>query len=205
MLSDERSLEETIYSTKRELLNIPEGREEVHGLSDGTFIIHRGVQAIRVLMTNMFNAYKHERLYGFQGDVSAIGWSKIFSTEETNYFNRAIKKDKIIVEAVLPQGWFEEQSRTLGIAWAKDYEGRTARVNVIDPSYFGHGGQIWIFKSSLYLFALNEEIVIEIRNSEIQRMILALFRFMQDNSKLIDANELLRKVIAEAGSSEGQK
>lgn len=204
-LSDEQSLEKALYSMKRELLAIPEGREEVYGLSDGTFIIHRGADAIRMLMDDMFNDHKHERLYGFQGDVSTIGWNKIFSTEETNYFNRAIKKNGLIVEAVLPRGWFEEQSRVLGVDWAKDYEGRAARVNVIDPSYFEHGGQIWIFKNSLYLFDLNEEIVIEIRNSEIQKMILALFRFMQDNSQLIDANELLRKVIAEAESPKSAK
>lgn len=45
--------------------------------------------------------------------------------------------------------------------------------------------------------ALGEELVIEIRNSEIQKMLLAFIKFIQDNSRVIDANELLRKIIAE--------
>lgn len=50
----------------------------------------------------------------------------------------------------------------------------------------------------MYLFALNEELIIEIRNSEIQRMILSIFEFMQENSPAIDANELLRRLIADS-------
>ena len=45
--------------------------------------------------------------------------------------------------------------------------------------------------------ALGEELVIEIRNSEIQKMLLTFIKFIQDNSRVIDANELLRSVIAE--------
>lgn len=197
MLTGEQEIKEILCGTKRALLKIPEGREEVQGVLEGIFMIHRGAEAIRELMRHIFHDHKHERLYGFQGDVSIIGWDKIFSTKETNHFNQAIKKNKLIVEAVLPNGWFEAQSRELGVEWARDYEGRTARVNVIDQSYFAHGGQMWMFKDSLYLFALNEEIVIEIRNSEIQKMIFSFFKFIQDNSQLIDANELLRNVIAE--------
>lgn len=197
-LSEFRDIEENLYEAKRALLKIPEGREEVYGVSDGTFIIHRGVEAIRALMRHIIHNHKHERLYGFQGNVSEIGWDKIFSTAETNRFNRAIKENKLVVEAVLPDGWFEKQFRELGVSWAKEFEGRTTRVNIIDAEYFAHGGQILIFKQSIYVMALGEEIVIEIRNSEIQRMLLMFFKFMQDNSQLIDANELLRKTIAEA-------
>ncbi|MDP1690040.1 MAG: hypothetical protein Q8L52_02440 [bacterium] len=44
--------------------------------------------------------------------------------------------------------------------------------------------------------ALGEELV-EVRNSEIQKMLLTFIKFMQDNSRVIDANALLRAVIAE--------
>jgi len=97
----------------------------------------------------------------------------------------------------LPDGWFEQQTKTMGIEWARNYGERTLRANIIDQKYFNNGGQVWIFKNSLFLMALNEELVIEVRNSEIQKMILAIFEFMQDNSRVIDANELLRKLIVE--------
>jgi len=43
--------------------------------------------------------------------------------------------------------------------------------------------------------AMNEEIIIEVRNSEIQKLILSMFRFIQDNSKKFDVNERLRKLV----------
>lgn len=196
-LASEREVEETLYATKRTILKIPEGREEVHGLSDASVIIHRGKEAVRKLMNSLLSDHKNERFYGFQGDVAAINWNNVFSVDETNRFNRNIKKNSIIVEAVLPDGWFERQTRELGVEWAKDFEGRATKVNVIDQEYFAHGGQVFIFKQSIYLMALGEELVIEIRNSEIQKMLLAFFKFIQDNSQVIDANELLRKIIAE--------
>jgi len=194
-LSDERKIDEVLYDAKRVLLKIPEGREEIHGRADSAVMIHRGAVAIKKLMHHIFAEHKHERLHGLQGNVSAINWNEVFSTVETNQLNRNIKKNAIITEGVLPEGWFEEQTELLGVEWAKDFEGRTARINVIDPKYFKHGGQMWVFKKSLYLMALGEEIIIEIRNSEIQKMVLAIFEFMQDNSRVIDANALLRELI----------
>lgn len=197
VLADEREIEKTVYAAKRTLLKNPEGREEIHGLSDSSVIVHRGKEAVRKLMNALLSDHKNERFYGFQGDVAAINWNNVFNVEETNRFNRNIKKNSIIVEAVLPDGWFERQTRELGVEWAKDFEGRATRVNVIDQEYFAHGGQVFIFKQSIYLMALGEELVIEIRNSEIQKMLLAFFKFIQDNSQVIDANALLRDVIAQ--------
>jgi len=195
--ADEREVEEVLYEAKRTLLKIPEGREEVHGLSDASVIVHRGKEALRKLINALLSDHRQERFYGFQGDVAAINWNSVFNVEETNRFNRNIKKNSIIVEAVLPDGWFERQTRELGVEWAKDFEGRATRVNVIDAEYFAHGGQVFIFKQSIYLMALGEELVIEIRNSEIQKMLLAFFKFIQDNSQVIDANALLRGIISE--------
>jgi DNA-binding MarR family transcriptional regulator len=196
-ITAEREIEEVLYEAKRALLKIPEGREEIHGLSDASVIIHRGKEAVRKLINALLSDHKNERFYGFQGDVAAINWNEVFSLEETNRFNRNIKKNSIIVEAVLPDGWFERQTRELGVEWARDFEGRTTRVNVIDAEYFAHGGQVFIFKQSIYLMALGEELVIEIRNSEVQKMLLAFFKFIQDNSQVIDANALLRGIISE--------
>ena len=197
VLTSEREIEETLYLAKRTLLKIPSGREEVRGLSDATVIIHRGQESIRKVLGELLFAHKHERFYALVGDGAAECWNKIFSLQETNKFNRALKKNNIIAETIIQEGVLERQTRELGISWAKDFEGRTTRVNVIDAEYFAHGGQVFIFKQSIYLMALGEELVIEIRNSEIQRMLLAFIKFMQDNSRVIDANELLRNVIAE--------
>lgn len=200
-LVDERTLDEALYSAKRMLLNIPEGREEVHGRVDSAIVVHRGAEAVKKLFKDLFAKHPNQRFYGFQGHESAGNWNRLFSTAETNKINRDIKRNSIITEGVFPEHWFEEQTHLLGVEWAKDFEGRTARISVIEPKYFEHEAQLWIFKDTLYLLAINEEMVIEVRNSEIQKMIQSIFGFIQDNARTIDGNALLRKLIAEVGDS----
>lgn len=184
-----------LYDTRKAIFRLPEGKKELHGLLDSSVTIYRNKATIKKVISTMFDVHRNEKLYGYQGNVSEIGWDKIFSVQETNYINRQIKKNHILVDAILPSGWFERQVREMGVDWAKDFEGRTTGVNIISPEFFKHGGQVWMFKNSLYLFALNEEIVIEVKNSEIQKMVLALFNFIQENSKKIDANNLLRNLV----------
>jgi hypothetical protein len=195
-----RDLEEVLYNTKKALLSIEEGVEEVYGVSDATVIVHRGGEAVRACLSSLVRDHKRERLYGIQGDIVAIGWNKVFGVEGTNEINRLIKKNELIVEALLPQGWFERQVSLMGTGWAKDFSGRMSVTHEIDPAYFDHGGQLWIFKHSLYLIAMHEEIIIEVRNSEIQKLVLGMFRFMQDHSKKIDVNAVLRELIVRSGS-----
>lgn len=192
----DRDIETKLYETKRALLNIEEGVEEVRGVSDSTVIVHRGAPAILKLMDSIIKENKDERLYAIQGDIVIIGWNKIFGVEKTNELNRYIKKNHIITEAIVPSGWFERQTKLQGKKWAENFEGRMAVTHVIGEDYFNHGGQIWAFKNSLYLISMNEELIIEIRNSEIQKLILSMFQFIQDNSRKIDVNALLRDLIA---------
>jgi hypothetical protein len=199
----ERDLEQELYNIKKQFFDIEEGTEEVRGLSDSTVIVHRGATAIRKLIQDMFENHKDRRFYGIQGDNVVPGWNKIFSIEGTNELNRAIKKNGMIMEGILPHGFFERQTKALGQQWAKDFEGRAAVTHEIDEEYFQNAGQIFIFRNSLYLIAMNEEIIIEVRNSEIQKLILSMFRFIQDNSRKIDVNAILRELIKEEKVNEG--
>lgn len=191
-----RDLEEALYNTKKALLNIEDGVEEVHGLSDAIVIVHRGGEAVRALIRSLFRDHKNERMYGVQGDLVNIGWNKVFGVEATNELNRWVKSNHIIVEGIVPHGLFERLTAENGIGWARDFEGRMAVTHTIGEEYFEHGGQVWIFKHSLYLIAMHEEMIIEVRNSEMQKLMLALFHFIQDHSRKIDVNEVLRELIA---------
>ncbi len=195
-LLERRELEQKFFETKRSLLKLSEGMQEVFGVDDATVIIHRGQESIREVFSELLVEHKQERFYALAGDAAAENWNNVFSLMETNNFNRVLKRNNIIAETIIENGWLEREAKRLGISWARDFEGRTTRVNLVDAGYFAHGAQVFIFKQSIYLMALGEELVIEIRNSEIQKMLLAFFRFMQDNSRSIDANALLRKLIA---------
>lgn len=164
---------------------------------DSTVLVHKGAESIRELIRDMMKNNKQQTLYGIQGDVVSIGWNKVFGVEGTNELNRMIKENDISVEAILPFGWCERQIKLMGAEWAKDFEGRKAtNSHEIDQEYFDHGGQIFIFNDSVYLMSMSEEVVIEIRNSEVQKLILSMFHFIQDNSRKFDVNARLQDLIA---------
>lgn len=195
-LVSRRELDERFYETKKALLALDEGERELYGVGDAAVIIHRGVEVCRKVVQHITDDHKNERLYGFQSDVAANNWNHVFTLDDTNHFNKMVKKNGLIVEVVIPAGWFERQTKELGVEWAQHFEGRAARTTIVGEEYFRHGGQVFLFKESIYLIALHEELIIEVRNSEIQKMLLAFFRFMQEHSRAIDANALLRKLIA---------
>lgn len=190
-----KELEESIYEAKKSLLQLSIGSQEVYGLADSMVLIHRGKDAIKKAMSEMFAGHKNERFYSFQGDIAADNWNKVFSLNETNKFNELVKKNSIITEGIINEHWFERQAELLGPEWVKEFEGRMTRTVLIDEKYFNHGGQLFIFKNSIYLLALGEELIIEMRHSEIQKLILSFFKFIQERGKLIDANALLRTLI----------
>jgi len=191
----DRDLEQELYETKKMLFDIGEGVEEVHGLSDSTVIVHRGNKAVKKLLDNIVREHKEQRLHAIQGDNVAKGWEHIYGAEGIGEWNRDVKKNKLITEMIFPYGVFARQVKIYGKKWAENFEGRAAITHEIDEGYFQHGGQIFIFKNSLYLMAMNEEIIIEVRNSEIQKLILSMFRFIQDNSQKFDVNARLRKLL----------
>ena len=83
----------------------------------------------------------------------------------------------------------------MGKEWAVDYEGRTASTVYVEKKYFDHGAQLFGFKDALYLLALGDQLIIEIRHSAIQKMILSMYAFMKDRGEKIDANRLLRELM----------
>ena len=50
--------------------------------------------------------------------------------------------------------------------------------------------------------AIQEEIIIEVRTSETQKLVLSMFHFMQDHSRKIDVNALLRDLIEKSKQDE---
>ena len=191
-LNSAKEIEGSIYETKKSLLKLSQGTQEVYGLSESMVLVHRGKDAVKKAVSDMFAGHKNERFYSFQGDTATNNWNKVFSLSETNKFNEIIKKNSIIAEGIINEGWFEKQVRELGIKWVKEFEGRMARTVLIDKKYFDYGSQLFIFKNSVYLLALGQELIIEIKNPEIQKLLLTFFKFIQERGKLIDTNKILR-------------
>ncbi|MCB0327931.1 MAG: hypothetical protein KDD52_09995, partial [Bdellovibrionales bacterium] len=184
-----------LYETKKVLLNLHDGREEVMGVSDGVVVVHTGKEAVKKILFSMFKDHKEERFMGFANMESVSGWLQVMSRAEINETNRIIKKNNLITDIVGPYGSIEDHFKESGPEWAKDYEGRTASTVYVDKEYFKHNGQLFAFRDSLYLLALNDQMIIEIRHSDIQKMILSMYAFMRDGGEVVDANRILRKLM----------
>lgn len=165
------------------------------GVDDATVVIHRGKDAVRQVIRSIMVEQKNERFFTITGDGVAPGWDQVFGQEAINDLNKAMKKNNLISEIITPYGFFERQVQIQGAEWGKHFSGRAAISHEIDEEYFEHAGQVWIFKHSLYLIAMHEEVIIEIRNSETQKLIHEMFRFIQDNSRKFDVNARLRELI----------
>lgn len=195
LLENPRNIEEALYATKKYLLNISEDTEEVHGRSESNITIYKKEKDIQKLIIDIIHEAKNAHLFGFQGANQEIGWSKVFSEENTNKINRMVKENKIIVEGVMPTNWFEKHSKEWGKEWVEGFSGRMTIAHEIDEKYFKHGAQLFATRKAVYLFSFNESLAIEIRNSEIQKMVVSMFSYMQSHATKIDPNEILKGLV----------
>lgn len=196
-MENEKKLTDNLYLLKKKLLSFIDGKEEVEGVTDGTVIVHRGNDAIKKAIWDMFSTRKNERFLGYMGFEQTIhGWEDLFTLQEINTMNKILKENKIITEAVFPENWAENMFAKYGEVWAKDYEGRTASNVYVDAKYFHTSGQLFAFKDVMYLLALKDKMIIEVRHSDIQKMILGMYSFMKDNGEVVDINKRLRDLIS---------
>lgn len=165
--------------------------------SDVKIRIYRGQESIIKLMQHIFKEHKGQKCIGIQGVNVYEGWKELMGVELINELNKSIKKNGIINQAIVAENHFQNAISTMGTEWGKHFEGRAYRVNEIPEKYFNHKGEMFMFKDSVYLISMEEKMVIEIKHSSIQKMLLSLVEYVQDSSKLIDGNERLRELLAQ--------
>lgn len=185
-----------LESAKDNLLGHPEERGLQYKTNGVQVHIYRGKETIAELLKHLFINHRGQTCVGIQGDNVYEGWKEVLGIEFINELNKGIKKNKMIIQAIVPQGNFARAVETMGLEWAKHFEGRTYRVNEIAEKYFNHKGEMFLFKDSIYLISMTEQLVIEIKHSHIQKQLLALIEYVQETAKVIDGNEALRKIIS---------
>ncbi len=194
-INDSQHIEKSLYELKRSVLSFKGGKEEVLRKFENV-TIHRGSIAVKEVMTRMFVGRKNERFVAFQGDKILNSWKRNIGLKDIDTINRAIKENHLIVDAILPKNFFDEAVEQMGASWAKEFEGRATRVTEIGNEYFDHKAEAFLFREALYLISMEEKVVIEVRNSEIQKMFKHLLEFIQDSAPTIDANEVLRELVS---------
>ena len=99
-LDNEHDIDRVIYDLKRSLLKIPEGSEALHGRSDSTIIVHRGMEAIKkVIKTGLALNCQIVPTKSSILDDSIIGTSKF---DRKNYFYPDLPKGYQISQYDMP-------------------------------------------------------------------------------------------------------
>ncbi|MDB4991855.1 MAG: hypothetical protein JWL75_100 [Parcubacteria group bacterium] len=185
-----------VFETARSaLLGSKEEKELLYEEKNIEVKVYRGKKTIIELMRFIYQEHVGETCIGIQGANVYDGWRDLIGLETIHELNKSIKKHRMIMQVIVPQDHFQRVVPTMGVEWAKHFEGRTTRVNEIDESYFQNKGEMVVFKDSVYLICMEEALVIEIKHSHIQKMLLSLIHYVQDNSRVIDGNQILRELM----------
>lgn len=189
------TISKNLYEAKKAIVNSEIEKEEIKS-NDGGVIVYRGRESLRKKVVSIFSSRNNEKFSGLTAyDRVVTGWMKILGNEGVNETNELIKKNKLISDSVFSDKWLEKSYEAMGMEWAKRYEGRTASTAYIDEKYFNFSSQIFAFRDTLYLFSLEDEMIIEIKHNEIQKMILSMYQFMKDHGEKVDANKILRDLM----------
>ncbi|MEO7529929.1 MAG: MarR family transcriptional regulator [Sediminibacterium sp.] len=194
-LASKSQINNLLTEIKKEILSEETKEELLYQEKDVQIKIYRGRDSITSLMQHIFQKHKNEVCIGIQGDNVYEGWKNLIGIETIHEINKSIKKNSLVNQAIVPKDNFLRGIETMGVEWAKNFEGRAYRANEIDEKYFKHKAEMFLFKDAVYLLSMNEELVIEIKHSEIQKMLLLLLQYVQDTSRLVDGNGILRELM----------
>ena len=211
-VNNDSEIIELLQNSKKFLLSTPSGSESYAGsksregsknndVLESIVKVYRGKEEIKNLINHLFTNHKHERWQAIQGNRVSAGWYQIFGLDGINHVNELIKKNQMITDGIMPHRWYKEEFDKYGISWAEGFMGRMAATSEIDQKYFDHDGQIFLFEDSAYLLALNEELVIEIKNSQIKSILKEMVHYITDNADKVDVNKELRRLIDKTNKS----
>lgn len=188
-------ISKSLHEAKKAIVNIEIEKEEIKN-DNGGVTIYRGKDSLRKEVISIFSSRSNEKFLGLTSyDRAVAGWVKVLGSEGINETNELIKKNKLLTDSIFSDKWLEKSYEAMGGEWAKAYEGRTASTAYIDEKYFNFSSQIFAFRDTLYLFSLEDEMIIEIKHNEIQKMILSMYQFMKDHGEKVDANRILRDLM----------
>ncbi len=190
---DDRTLSKMLYETKKELLAFPIGTDEVES-GDTQVIFHRGVEAMKTCFMKAFTENSNSRFTGLQGTNDVSQWEKTFGVEYINTINRMIKKNSLISEGIVAEGWFKACFNSFGPDWINDYLGRMGSVHCIPKEYFNHAADIYIFNTAVYLICVEDHFIIEIRHPDIAKAITQLITYVMDTTHPVDYSRIVKQL-----------
>jgi Sugar-specific transcriptional regulator TrmB len=140
-----------------------------------------------------------KRLYAIQPAQSLLNTIKHFKPGEFIPINNAIRKNKIIVDAIIREDNvstylnFHKDDRTIQKKIVESFLGRMADTTLVKNEYLNNNADLIFTSQSAFLMNWEQEVGIEIKNRDMIDLLKELFELAKGYGKKIDFNEYMRE------------
>ncbi len=142
---------------------------------------------------------KNRRIYVIQPTRSLMHTLKLFKPGEFVPINDAIKKNKVIMDAIMKEDGFPSYMRTYagqpGVQKKiiESFLDRRADVTKVSNEYLNNNAELFITSSHAFLMNWENEVGIKIENQDMIDFLKELYVLAKGYGKKIDFNEYMRE------------
>lgn len=191
-------LSKTEFSKKlRKLLSGFESKTDILGGIEGQGVgveVYSGKERIKEIYKNILKVGSNERVYIIQGNKSAKRALEKIEKEYFFDFHKAFKKKDVIMEGVIGESTLD-LFKKLTIKELESHADRLIITHIVPDQFVNFDIDIIIYGNYVFITNLEEENTIFIKNISITQALKSLLAFMQANSRKIDLNAYIKKII----------
>ncbi len=174
---------------------------------ESEFTIYTGIKEIIPAHERIASLNKDQRLRAIQPNKSWMNLHKKLNPKQLIRFNEAIRDNKIIVDAVVQSNayalygeFFKHDPKTLK-SIAESFTDRMADYTSISEKFFDYNAEIWIYKETVFIINWEEEVAIEITNTDIMHFMKDMYEIVKSKGSKIDHNQIMREILGENDGS----
>jgi|GEM_PF-2493708 len=133
------------------------------------------------------------RFKSLNGDRITTGWAKNVGIDNIIEFNNHIEKNDLVSDLISSKNTLINHVKVWGDQWTESFVNKPNEYHLLDTKYLEHGAQVFIRKDVVFLINIEKELVFEVKDKEIAKMITLLFDFVKDNTNKINIHDFLKK------------
>jgi len=164
------------------------------------FFVFRGIDSLLRVYQWFFLNHRNDCVCGIQTAHSSESIYKKLNYETVAQLNDAVKTNKIIMDAILPESImsFYRQNVAQNRRLASSIEGRTTSVHLIPDKLLSFNADMVIARDTAFLANWEEETLILIKNPDFITLLQNMFEFLKQAGTPFDQNAYMRQLINDA-------
>jgi len=187
---------EFLINNLKLILNKGDASEVSKNFVHPEFFLHTGKEDL-IRLYNQYGELRGQRLMGIQSNRSADAVLNAYPFEKLLEVNKNIKKNGVIIEGLLQEGFVDFYKSTLkkrGLSVKKAFEsfgGRAADTTYVPKEFLNSDSEIMILPKAACIFNWTRLVAIEIRNKETVGLFRDLFALAKYFGRKVDQNKMV--------------